>query len=103
MREHIGETAKEKEARERAEREAAEKTRIAREAAEAKKRAKELEGSVSTLKSALERERTEKEAMRREWGTDSSDQARRIRELKQQLEAAQEKNDIKNVAARRLR
>ena len=103
MREHIGETAKEKELRERAEREAAEKTRIAREAAEVKKRAKALEGSVGTLTSTLERERAEKEAMRREWGTESSDQARRIRELEQQLEAAQEKNDIKNVVARRLR
>ena len=103
MREHIGETAKEKEARERAEREAAEKTRIAREAAEAKKRAKDLEGSVSTLKSTLERERAEKESMRREWGTESSDQARRIRELEQQLEAAQEKNENGHAVTRRPR
>jgi len=103
MREHIGETAKERELRERAEREEAEKARIAREAAEVKKRAKALEGSVGTLTSALERERAEKEAMRREWGTESSDQARRIRELEQKLEAAHEKNDIKEVVARRLR
>ena len=103
FREHIGETAKEKEARERAEREAAEKTRIAREAAEAKKRAKELEGSVSTLKSTLERERAEREEMRREWGTESSDQARRIRELEQQLEAAQSKNENVDAVTRRLR
>lgn len=103
MREHIGETARERELRERAEREATEKARIAREAAEAKKRVQELGGSVSTLKNALERERAEKEAMRREWGTESSDQARRIRELEQRLEAAQAKNDPMNEVTRRMR
>jgi predicted nuclease with TOPRIM domain len=103
MREHIGETSKEREMREKAEHEAAEKARLEREAIEAKRHARALEGSVSTLQSALERERAEKEAMRREWGTESSDQARRIRELEQQLEAAQEKDDIKDVVARRMR
>jgi hypothetical protein len=64
---------------------------------------KDLEGSVGTLKSALERERTEKEAMRREWGVESSDQARRIRELEQQVEAGQAKNENGQVVTRRLR
>ena len=103
MREQIGETAKEKELRERAEREAAEKARIAREADEAKRRVKELEGSVSTLKGALDRERDAKESMRREWGVESSDQARRIRELEQQVEAGQAKNENGQVVTRRLR
>ena len=103
FREHVGETSKERELRERAEREADDKARVAREAAEAKKRAKDLEGSVGTLQSALERERAEKEAMRREWGTESSDQARRIRELEQQLEAAQAKNENVDAVTRRLR
>jgi len=103
MREHIGETSTERELRERAEREAAEKARIAREAAEAKKRVQELGGSVSTLKNALEREREEKEAMRREWGIESSDKARRIRELEQQVEAMQTNNGIEHVVTRRLR
>jgi myosin heavy subunit len=103
FREHVGETSKERELRERAEREADDKARVAREAAEAKKRAKDLEGSVGTLQSALDRERAEKEAMRREWGTESSDQARRIRELEQQLEAAQAKNENVDAVTRRLR
>jgi predicted nucleic acid-binding Zn-ribbon protein len=103
VREHLGETATERELREQVERDKAEKARLAREAAEAKRHVKDLEGSVGTLQSAIERERTEKEAMRREWGVESSDQARQIRELEQQLEAAQEKSENGHAVTRRLR
>lgn len=103
VREHLGETATERELREQVERDKAEKARLAREATEAKRHVKDLEGSVGTLQSALERERKEKEAMRREWGTESSDQARRIRDLEQQVEAAHEKNENGHAVTRRLR
>ena len=62
----LAETSTERKLREQVERDKAEKARLAREAAEAKRHVKDLEGSVGTLQSALERERAEREEMRRE-------------------------------------